>query len=164
MLPDITGPKPLLLPATATNTVGIPSPVGRKTFGDKQSPLFSTTCFHGALSEFTAVFAVIFSIPSHGTNILCPTSFFREISSKKSYILKSQLCLPDTAEISISYSASEQKSLTKEEVLVSFIENIAINLLASLSVPLLKSETVHLEISVLTMVTTFVVSQVEWYA
>lgn len=26
VLPDITGPRPLLLPATATNTVGMPSP------------------------------------------------------------------------------------------------------------------------------------------
>ena len=26
VLPDNTGPKPLLLPATATNTVGMPSP------------------------------------------------------------------------------------------------------------------------------------------
>ena len=27
VFPDITGPRPLLLPATATNTVGMPSPV-----------------------------------------------------------------------------------------------------------------------------------------
>ena len=31
-LPDRTGPRPLLLPATAMNTVGIPSPVQMKIY------------------------------------------------------------------------------------------------------------------------------------
>lgn len=67
-----------------------------------------------------------------------------EISSKKSHILKSQLCLPHTAESSISYSASDGKFLSEEEVLLSFIENIAIKPLTSVNLWHLKSETVHL--------------------
>lgn len=31
VFPDITGPRPLLRPATATKTVGTPSPEGKKT-------------------------------------------------------------------------------------------------------------------------------------
>lgn len=43
-------------------------------------------------------------------------------------------------------------------MLLIFVENIAIKPLASVSDPLLKSETVHLKVSVLTIVTTSVVS------
>lgn len=38
--PDMTGPRPLLLPATATKTVGTPSPEGRKLCYHNKSSFF----------------------------------------------------------------------------------------------------------------------------
>lgn len=45
MLPDITGPRPLLLPATATNTVGTPSP------GRERESLIRCFCLLGSFPD-----------------------------------------------------------------------------------------------------------------
>lgn len=67
--PERTGPKPLLLPATAINTVGIPSP-------EK-----SNECFHMYL-----VFACTEFLKSHATTINCCCNNLSDVESLQNFL------------------------------------------------------------------------------
>lgn len=54
MFPDITGPRPLLLPATATKTVGTPSPEEEKT--EAKRHVSKASISHTYLRQLTFVF------------------------------------------------------------------------------------------------------------